>query len=293
MVRAAVIGCGRMGAGIRVTQAPLGWEPITHTEAVLDSGFELVGLSDVDHEKLEKHSEHYGVRGFADYREMLKTVKPDLVTIATRADERPQIIAETARHARMIYAEKPLATSYAGCLDALNSGALIGYGVNRRYHATYRRALELVRSGAIGEVTDIVAEFGRGQLFWTHAHTVDLFVMFLGCEFESAYAQITSDDDPFVDHAVFTFSSGARATITRSDGCTLRIVGTGGVLTIVGDGELIQLSTGSGYFKTHSVQRIESMQGSTVTALTELVQGIVSVTPKEILTGIKMLEACL
>jgi predicted dehydrogenase len=251
---------------------------------------ELVGLSDLSQERLDRFTGLYGAPGFTEYREMLRLTKPDLVTIATHAGERPGIIAEVAKHAGMIYAEKPLANTFAECQKALACGAKVAYGVNRRYHETYRYAKRMVDEGEIGEVLDVTAEFGRGQLMWTHTHSVDLFLMFLGKGIKGVYADLEDGPDPVIRHAVFDFESGARATITRAGGCNLRIAGTEGTLTVVGDGEAIHLDIGSGYH-VHEEIRVQPRTGATVTALTELIAG--KVVPRdEVLLGIEMLEEC-
>jgi predicted dehydrogenase len=249
-------------------------------------------VSDLDTRKLEDAAYRYRTIGFLDYREMLEETKPDLVTIATRAEERPSILAHVAKSVGLIYSEKPIAKSVSEANDVLEADALIAYGVNRRYHATYRHAKRMIEDGAIGRILDVTSEMGRGELFWTHSHSVDLFLMFLGTAVAGVSASLEDGEDPIVRHACFRFASGASATINQTGGCNLRIGGARGTLTIVGDGELIQLETGNGYFRHREEIRVDQPRGATVTALTELIAGRVSVPREEIRLGISMLEAC-
>lgn len=292
MVRAAVIGCGRMGAQRREAyEFPNGWLPITHAH-VLQSieGVELVALSDVNKSALNHAGETYGVTAlYRDYREMLEAEKIDLVSIATRTPEKADIIRACGD--RMVYVEKPIANSIALARQCLSKP--VAYGVNRRYHAVYRKAKELVAAGAIGDVVEIVFEFGHSPLLWCHPHTVDLAVFFLGADVLSIDAKLSGDPtecDPKVDYARFEWRN-ASAVITRGGGCNTRIYGSRATMTIHADGTRIQIDRGDAYRDNYEIREFQHSESASVTAIKELIAG--NPTPSdEIVAGMQMLMGC-
>jgi scyllo-inositol 2-dehydrogenase (NAD+) len=323
MLTAAVIGCGRMGASpaSRLGQSlPPGWAPLSHAESLQHvDGVRLVALCDADDGRLEAAGAHYGTSAlYRDHRTLLDEVRPDIVCIATRTQGRATIIQDAcARGVRGIFAEKPLANSVAECRGALDAvraaGVVLFYGVNRRYHPTYRRARELIAEGVVGTVLDVSVEHGRALLLWAHPHSVDLMMFLLGstdvreaeAHLDATSVECSKDDvvdtDPVVEHAQFTFESGARGTITRLAGCNVRIGGTAGTLMVRGDGTSLEIDTATpkqpGYLLAHAVEPVPPGSGATVTALRELVEAVRgasarAIAPAEIQTGIGMLMGC-
>jgi scyllo-inositol 2-dehydrogenase (NAD+) len=292
-LRAAVIGCGRMGAGDRNTaDFPLGWLPITHGDVLKSTaGVKLAALCDTDGELLQKAGSKYGVDSlFEDSADL----QADVVSIATRTPSKLALIRQF--HGSKLYVEKPLANSLADCREAVKSPMV--YGVNRRYHIAYRKAKQLVQDGVIGDITQIAFEFGRSPLLWCHPHTVDLAVFFLGTDITSVHARVSGEVqadpvqcDPIVEHARFTWANGSSALLTQGSGCNTRIYGSEATMTIHADGASIQIDRGTGYrMNTEFIHTGEAPSASQV-AMSELVRGVV--TPAdEILTGMQMLFAC-
>jgi predicted dehydrogenase len=287
MVRAVVIGCGRMGVLPRPAGSfPPGWLPLSHAESVREAGFDLVALCDVSPDRLAKATQTYGVPGYADFRKMLAEVRPDLVTIATRTPEKRQIV-EACKDVPFLYIEKPLANTLADCRHMLTRS--LAYGVNRRYHATYRQAREMM-----SDVREVVFEFGRAALLWTHPHCMDLALFFLGTQVEDVQAVLDmpdADGDPIVEYARIRFAGGRAAVITRGDGCNVRLHGQDRTLDIHADGSWLRMSSGRGYLLAEETITPPASDGATVTALRELVAGIV-IPPDEIMLGMKLLFAC-
>jgi scyllo-inositol 2-dehydrogenase (NAD+) len=324
MLTAAVVGCGRMGAEPSERLAgsiPAGWLPISHAECLqLLPGVRLSAFVDVDATKLARHGEHYGVTSlYTDFRLMLQDVRPQLLTIATRTPEKASIIKHACNAGvKALYIEKPIANSLGDCRDVLlaatNAGVVVGYGVNRRYHAVYRQARQMLLDGVIGDVVDINFEFGRSQLLWTHPHVVDLLLFLLGRpKIQSVQAQFeiesvsmlganVIDSDPIVEHAHFVCDGGVRGTIARAGGCTLRIGGSAGTLTVHGDGAFIQVSrdrgrTQTGYFLDQEFAHPIPTASATQTAFRELIESVKAGTPpaitiNEIQSGLHILLAC-
>lgn len=323
VLNAVVVGCGRMGAepSSRLQGlAQAGWLPISHAECVQAvDGLALAALCDVDATRLATRGRQYGVDAlYTDYRAALRELRPAVVAVATRTPEKADIVLEAcANGARALYVEKPLGNSLADVDRALAAaaaaGVVVGYGVNRRYHAVYRRARALLREGAVGEVTDVVVEHGRAQLLWAHPHSVDLALFLLGrTDVESVQAALADDtvaragarvvdSDPVVEHAHFRFASGQSATIVRTGGTSVRVGGTLGTLTVHGDGAYIQISRASAenpaYFLDQQFHHVAPPVSATVTAFRELRAAVddpaqLGVSPAEIEAGARMLMGC-
>ena len=322
-MKAAVVGCGRMGAepSKRLEGLiPAGWLPLSHAEAILATeGLELVALCDMDRELLAQRGDMYGVSAlFTDFRELIETAKPDLITIATRTPAKCGIIEYACRNGvKGLYVEKPLANSLAECRQALSeierAGVKIAYGVNRRYHPVYRHAKELILNGEIGQIVEVVLEHGQAQLLWAHPHSVDLVLFFLNApELVSVQASLLPetviqegglkiDSDPIIQNAFFKFETTATASIVRSGGLNTKIAGETGNIIVHADGSYIQLNRAherqAAYFVGHEVRHSLSQTSATVTALTELREAMTSsslspISPREIELGIQMLMGC-
>jgi len=319
-VKAAVIGCGQMGAAPSARLeglVPGGWLPISHVECLRQvEGVELAALCDMDSALLEARGRHYGITAlYTDYRRMLDEVRPDVVTVATRTPPKHDIVTVACgAGVRGIYVEKPLANSIAEADSVLSCAAAAGvtlvYGVNRRYHPTYREARRMLLDGAIGEPIEVVAEHGRAPLFWSHPHTVDLALFLLertdllevqaslDPETVEQRGELHVDSDPVVEHARFTFGSGTSAILLQTGGLSVRVGGTRGTLTVHGDGSYIQLNRplreDAAYFLDQRFLPTLPGRSATVTALAELVgalddSGLSPVSSAEIGTGLRML----
>ena len=106
---------------------------------------DLVGVCDIAPELLASASAKFGVKGFLDDRELLRSLSPDVVTVATRTPERPGIVADAiAAGARALHLEKPLCNSVEQ-LDRLESlfadpSLACTFGTLRRYMPIFERA---------------------------------------------------------------------------------------------------------------------------------------------------------
>ena len=156
--KAALIGCGRMGATIddEVRDRPDShlWIPYSHAAAaVACERTELVAVSDVIAEKAEAIRQRYEVAVcYTDYREMIEEEKPDIVCIATRPATHSEITVFAAEHGvKGIYCEKPLCCSMAEA-DAMvaaveKNRVKFNYGTQRRYIPVYWKMRELADAG--------------------------------------------------------------------------------------------------------------------------------------------------
>lgn len=296
----AVVGCGRIGAqpSSRIeNDLPQGWLPVSHVESFLQiKGNHELALCDSDKNSVERWSAHYGVScSYTDYRELFTKFQPDVVSIATRTPSKKEILFSACdAGVRGIYLEKPIANSLKGCHEILHkvqqSGCHLFYGVNRRYHESYRLAKQWIRNGVIGELQEINIEHGPSQLLWTHPHSMDLILFLIGStELESVQARFSQttfhricenviDSDPVLESAHFRFYNGVTANILRTRGLNVRIAGRDGILSILSNGECLEVQRrkrpDSSYFLEKYVENPKAEIGATVTALTELVNRV-------------------
>ncbi len=323
MLNGAVIGCGRMGAepSCRLEgRIASGWLPVSHVEAMIHTGLvRPVALADVDSERLTCAGRLFGIeRVFEDYQVMLRDVKPDIVTIATRTPEKAGAMRAAMRAGvKGIYVEKPIANSIGVAVEllgeAVRQNVHVSYGVNRRFHTMFRQARDVIASRELGDVREVLIEFGQSKLLWTHPHSVDLMIFLLGRVPLAVQAELVSssvvsvsslkiDSDPVVAHAQFWFEGGARGIILEGEGYNVRVNCERGSLAVQADGAAMDIrrpaSKDSAYHLRHEICYPVATRGATVTALHELAEAVMGnrqgcgISPDEILWGITMLMGC-
>lgn len=232
--RVGVIGCGRIGSTIddEVQGNTSVILPFSHTAAYMEEPrVEVVAAADVDPQKREAYQQRWGVeRMYESHAALLEGVRPDIVSVCTRAEERPAVVAACAEAGvKVIFAEKPLAWSL-GEAEAMiaacrKHGAKLGVGCLRRWHPFYRKAKELIDDGAVGKVLQVTGYCGS-TLSHDGSHWVDLMRFFaddapvdwLVGEIGDA-AALTDDWDRYGGNAYVAFQNGVRGY--------LRMMGTG------------------------------------------------------------------
>jgi predicted dehydrogenase len=101
------------------------------------------------------------VRQYTDYKELIDTEQPDIVSVATQPEHRAEIVLYAAEHgAKAIYAEKAMAASMAEA-DAMvevceRNGVFFNIGTQRRWHPGFTKMRELIDSERLGRVKTII-----------------------------------------------------------------------------------------------------------------------------------------
>lgn len=298
---------------------PAGWSPVSHVESFIQAkDIELVALAESNAARLKWAGDYYRINVlYENYRDLFRETSPEIISIATRTPEKPSIVREACNYGiRGAYVEKPLANSLQSArkllAEAQKAGMVISYGVNRRYHASYRLARDLIKAGEIGQLLEVIVEFGQSRLLWAHPHSVDLMIFLSGQRPVEAQAELLQDSvsmlsasnvdsDPLVSSAQFWFDGGARGLIVRGGGWNVRANGTHGSIEILSDGAALHLrkpsASGDHYFLHHQAKFPAAGRGATVVAIEELAanvrgQCIVSISHDEIYMGLQMLWAC-
>lgn len=317
--KAAIIGCGRIGTHTReslLKNAPPCTLPLNHADAIKGvNSLKLAALCDVNSENLKRASLEHDVNAcYSDFKKMIRDVKPDIVSIATRTNGRCDILKDVVNDGvKGVYIEKPISNSIIECRDALNevniNGAFIAYGVFRRYMQSFQDAKQILLNGEIGELIQISVEMGRSMLLWSHPHAIDLMLFFSNsreveyiqgnCTLKTHLAKNARivDEDPIVDSATVKFRNGVSGVIVSRGGGNVTLCGTLGTITIVADGSWIKVEKKVGdspYFSGVDKRTANAKMSGTQRAFYELSRAIetsspISITTDEILISQQIL----
>lgn len=120
----------------------------------------IVALCDVDEQRLNGAAQKLpAARLFRDYRKMLEMPGLDAVVVSTPDHTHAVAAVAALSSGRHLYCEKPLARTLSETRAIQNAAAkhnrVTQLGTQIHAGGNYRRVVELVRSGAIGEVRDV------------------------------------------------------------------------------------------------------------------------------------------
>lgn len=229
-LRAAVVGCGKIGSGFADDPLLMG-DVYTHAEAYVTSpATELVAVCDRDAEVAAACAMRWGeAQGFHDLGEMLRVAQPDIVSICTPDPTHCEIartVIEQAPSVRALLCEKPLATSLAEGEELIRlgreRGKLIAVAHVRRY-ADNMRALRKFLEGPVGPVRAAAGWYTKGVLH-NGSHWFDLIRMLAGeVEWVEAADRLgIGGADPRLD-VTLGLASGAVATLRAADAASYSI----------------------------------------------------------------------
>ncbi len=129
----------------------------------------IVALCDVDRKYLDrKLSEFPDARPYKDYREMLdrEADRIDAVVVGTTDHHHAPATMRAIRAGKHVYCEKPLTHTVeeARLIAEAANEAGVATQLGTQIHAgdNYRRVVEIIQSGAIGDVTDVHVWVGKG-----------------------------------------------------------------------------------------------------------------------------------
>lgn len=175
---------------------------------------EFVGLCDINPGRVETAKKMLGVncQTYTDFEKMMREQKPDLLIVTTVDATHSEFIIKGMEMGADIITEKPMTTDETQCqaiLDAeKRTGKKVTVTFNYRYSPHRQKIYELLRAGAIGDITSVDfhwyldtrhgADYFRrwhrlreksGSL-WVHkaSHHFDLLNWWLESEPETVYA---------------------------------------------------------------------------------------------------------
>jgi predicted dehydrogenase len=202
-------------------------------------GTSLVAAAEADPAVLGGFVKDLGVRGYADWRELLEKEKLDLALIFLPHADCPDAAVASAEHGVNVVVEKPMAASAEGVRRMLaaaqKSGVLLSTPYCWRYHPVAQQMKKLIEEGITGRVVGCEgrcaagrlsryieghagwmlqkARSGGGPMFNLGVHWIDLYRWMLADEVVEAIAknvhvnqQYDIEDNSF---ALLTFSRGS------------------------------------------------------------------------------------
>lgn len=129
---------------------------------IADHDVEIVGLCDVDKRTLEKKSKEFKkAEQFTDFREMLDKLgdKVDIVTVSTPDHTHAAAAIKAMKMKKHVYCQKPLTWSIREARMMREVAAEMGVVTQMGNQGTsengLREAVEVLRSGAIGDVAEV------------------------------------------------------------------------------------------------------------------------------------------
>lgn len=132
------------------------------TSHVSEHGASIVGLCDVDAQTLQKKGREFpDAKQFQDFREMLDQLgdKVDIVTVSTPDHTHAAAAVRAMRLKKHVYCQKPLTWSIREARlmrdTAKEMGVITQMGNQGTSEDGLREAVEVIRSGAIGDVESI------------------------------------------------------------------------------------------------------------------------------------------
>jgi len=144
-----VIGCNGMG-----------WSD-TMSLLKMDD-IDLIGICDVDNNVVEKRKSDYAKlrkntpKAYTDYRELLKDKDIDAVVIGTPDHWHCKIMVDAVNAGKHVYVEKPVANtieeSKIMVQAAEKTGSIVQAGQWQRSGPHYKKAIDIVRSGVLGNI---------------------------------------------------------------------------------------------------------------------------------------------
>ncbi|MGD9647178.1 MAG: Gfo/Idh/MocA family protein [Pirellulales bacterium] len=256
--RVAVIGStgrGDYGHGLDVM-----WRDVPRTEVVAVADDNAAGLTAA--------AKRIGVeRAFADYRQLLDEVKPDIATIAMRwIDRHAEIATACAERGIHVYMEKPFCRTLAEADAVIRACEMthtrLALAHTTRYSPLFDRIGKLLGDGAIGQVLEYRGRGkedrrGGGEDLWVlGSHIMNLMAEYGGAP-QWCFARVRQEGRPIrrsdvVDgneglgplagddvRATYGLASGATATFQSLRGAAgnpsrfaLQIYGSRGIIEI-------------------------------------------------------------
>ncbi|MDT4992701.1 MAG: hypothetical protein QOH97_2593 [Actinoplanes sp.] len=193
MTTTAVVGCGDVS--------------VVHLEAIERlTGVDLVAVCDTDPDRAAAAARRYDVPGFADHRQLLAAVRPDVVHICTPHHQHVPVALDCLAAGVAVLQEKPVAATVPQAERLIAAArrhpqVKIGICLQNRYNATSRAARSVLRYGQVGRVVGgsatvlwhrdpayyrarpwrgTLRESGGGVLINQAIHTLDLLEWLIG-----------------------------------------------------------------------------------------------------------------
>ncbi len=251
MLRAAVLGCGAIGAG---GPAPghLDVGVDTHAGAyVACPDTDLVAVADVDPVRARDAAQRWSAAdAYTAADDLLPAARPELVSLCTPDRTHADLLERILRApgVRGVLAEKPLAGDVrrAAALTKLarEQGVVLAVNYRRRFAPAVAAVARAVASGELGELQHVHGTYGKG-LRHNGTHWLDLLRMLAGepVAVRGWDRLMEGGDDPSLE-AELLLAGGAGARLAALDARAftafeLELTGTAGRVRLAESGHRI------------------------------------------------------
>jgi predicted dehydrogenase len=257
-LKVAMIGCGRP----RSTEGATGFGMAhRHMAGYAASGRgTLAAVADLSRANAEAFvaAHNPGAAIFANYREMMQQVRPDVVSVCLWPHLHAEVVCGVAPFKpRVIFCEKPMDIHWDAALrmheTCKQHGVLLAINHQRRFNLPLAKARELLDGGAIGRLLRL--EGAWHNLSDSGTHVLDMMFFFNhDTPAEWVLGQIDMRGATKVFGAInaghgiseFRFQNGVRAVYHFGHqhaelGCLLRLLGDGGVIEILFDAPWLRI----------------------------------------------------
>ena len=275
--RYGLIGAGRPWKTEGATGFGMGH---THVHGFQATGkVDFVAVADIREDNARQYIDQYSPDAcyYQDYREMLTTEKPDIVSIAVWPHLHAEMtIAACEAGVKAVHCEKPMATTWGdakrmkAAADA--NGALLTFNHQRRFLEPFQKAAQMIRDGELGDLLRIEAQCGDMYDWGTHWLDMMQFV-----NNETAIDWVIGQIDSQVENKVFgadmenqaichfKWKNGVRGLMVAGYeakwDCALRVTGTDGVLEVLWGMPCLRMRT-RGDADWRSIETTESIHGN-------------------------------
>lgn len=144
------------------------------------------------------------LRYYTDYRDLLTTEQPDIVSVVTPDHLHAEIVVAAANSgAKAVLCEKPIATTLADADRMIEAcaakGVLLSVNHSRRWSPIYQETRRLLRSNELGPLRSMALSFfsRRAMLFRNGAHMIDMLHFFADSDAAWVWADLEAGFDHF------------------------------------------------------------------------------------------------
>lgn len=230
----ALIGCGRIA--------------VNHIKAALNNHLKIVAVCDIKETAMETLLSKYNletdlsIHRYTDYRELLKSEKPTLVSIATESGLHAQIALDCIDAGANVIIEKPMAMSISDAEEIIRRSEEKGIKVSachqNRFNVAVQETRKALDAGRFGRLShgSVHIRWNRNRSYYEQApwrgtwsqdggclmnqciHGIDLLRWMMGDDVEEVYGVTRQQFHNYlqcedVGMAVVTFKNGAIGTI--------------------------------------------------------------------------------
>jgi predicted dehydrogenase len=222
---------------------------------------DLVAVADTDDGRARAFLADYNEDAtiYADYREMLRSEKPDIVSVTVWPHLHAEMtVAACEAGARAVHCEKPMATTWAdarrmkAAADA--HGTILTFNHQRRFLEPFQKAAQIIRQNELGDLLRIEAQCG--DMYDWGTHWLDMMQFFNNeTPIEWVIGQIDSRKQNRVFGALmenqavchFKWTNGVRGLLITGHeaklDCALRVTGANGTLEVLWNQPCLRVRT--------------------------------------------------